>query len=57
MQVPILDSQIHIKQGYAPYDAGIQQNVFVKDIAGNNFVGQVCSIMPSCAFLCGMMSG
>lgn len=41
MQVPILDPQVHIKEGYEPYDTGIQQNVFVKDIAGGNYVGQV----------------
>ena len=41
MQVPIIDPQIHIKKGYAPYNSGIQQDVFVKDISGNNYVGQV----------------
>lgn len=41
MQVPILDPQIHIKQGYSAYDSGIKQGVFVKDITGNNYVGQV----------------
>ncbi len=30
-----------MKQGYAPYDEGIKQDVFVKDITGNNYVGQV----------------
>ncbi|CAL8465182.1 g4717 [Coccomyxa elongata] len=38
--VPILDPQIHMKQGYAPYDEGIKQDVFVKDVTGNNYVGQ-----------------
>ena len=39
--VPILDPPIHIKPGYAPYDSGIAQDVFVKDITGNPYVGQV----------------
>jgi len=40
--VPILDPPIHIKPGYAAYDTGIAQDVFIKDITGNNYVGQVC---------------
>ena len=41
VQVPILDPQIHIKEGYAPYDEGIKEDVFVKDITGGNYVAQV----------------
>ena len=41
--VPILDPPIHIKPGYAAYDSGIAQDVFIKDIAGENYVGQVHS--------------
>ena len=41
--VPILDPPIHIKPGYAAYDSGIAQDVFIKDITGNNYVGQVLS--------------
>jgi len=41
--VPILDPPIHIKPGYAAYDTGIAQDVFIKDITGNNYVGQVCT--------------
>ena len=39
--VPILDPPIHIKPGYAAYDTGIAQDVFIKDITGNNYIGQV----------------
>ena len=39
--VPILDPPIHIKPGYAAYDSGIAQDVFVKDITGEPYVGQV----------------
>ena len=39
--VPIIDPPIHIKPGYAPFDTGIKQDVFVKDVAGNPYVGQV----------------
>lgn len=39
--VPILDPPIHIKQGYGPYDSGIAAGVFVKDITGQPYTGQV----------------
>ena len=39
--MPIIDPVIHIKQGYAAYDAGIEADVFMKDVAGDNYVGQV----------------
>ncbi len=40
-QVPILDPGIHVKPGYAPYDSGIKQGVFMRDLTGQPFVGQV----------------
>ena len=43
--VPILDPPIHIKPGYAAYDSGIAQDVFVKDITGHPYVGQVESVV------------
>ena len=43
--VPILDPPIHIKPGYAAYDSGIAQDVFVKDITGHPYVGQVESVL------------
>ena len=48
--VPILDPPIHIKPGYAAYDTGIAQDVFVKDITGGNYVGQVLSRTASLPF-------
>lgn len=39
--VPILDPCIHIRKGYAAYDSGIQQDVFLKDVSGKPYVGQV----------------
>ena len=39
--VPILDSPIHIQPGYAPYESGIAQDVFMKDLTGRPYVGQV----------------
>ncbi|KAK9835343.1 hypothetical protein WJX81_003869 [Elliptochloris bilobata] len=39
--VPILDPGIHVKPGYAPYESGIKQGVFVRDINEQPFVGQV----------------
>ena len=46
--VPILDSPIHIQPGYAPYDSGIAQDVFMKDLTGRPYVGQVkLSLAPA----------
>jgi hypothetical protein len=39
--VPILDPPIHVSPGYAAYDSGIADDVFLKDITGRPFVGQV----------------
>ena len=39
--MPILNPGIHNRQGYAPYDQGLAQDVFVKDITGKPYVGQV----------------
>ena len=46
--VPILDPPIHIKPGYAAYDSGIAQDVFIKDITGGNYVGQVFAEPLAC---------
>jgi hypothetical protein len=40
-QVPILDPGIHVQPGYAPYDSGMADAVFIHDISGKPFVGQV----------------
>ena len=41
MQFPIVNTQMHIRQGYPPHDSGIQEDVFIKDVTGQSFVGQV----------------
>ncbi len=41
--VPIIDPPIHIKQGYAAYDTGITSGVFIQDITGRPYAGQVSS--------------
>ena len=46
MQVPILDPQIHIQQGYAPYDQGISQDIFIKDMTGQPYNGQARTHSP-----------
>lgn len=38
--VPILDPGIHIRAGYAPYDSGVAQDVFLRDISGGYYIGQ-----------------
>ena len=46
MQVPILDPQIHIQEGYAPYDQGIAQGVFIRDMTGQPYNGQASIQWP-----------
>ena len=46
VQVPILDPQIHMKPGYAPYDQGIAQGVFIRDMTGQPYFGQAGTADP-----------
>ena len=46
--VPILDPGIHIRSGYYAYDSGVAQDVFLRDISGGYYVGQVNLFMESC---------
>ena len=39
--VLILDPCIHVSQNYTPYTTGLAQDVFVKDITGKPYLGQV----------------
>ena len=39
--VPILDPGIRIRSGYYAYDSGVAQDVFLRDISGGYYVGQV----------------
>ena len=39
--VPIVEPVVHVQQGYAVYDSGIAADVFVKDVRGDNYLGQV----------------
>jgi alpha-glucosidase (family GH31 glycosyl hydrolase) len=39
--VPILDPVIHISEGYSAYDEGNKKDVWIKDITGRPYVGQV----------------
>eukprot|EP00884_Botryococcus_braunii_P003098 jgi/Botrbrau1/1278/Bobra.0163s0061.1 len=39
--VPIIDPIIHIKPGYVPYDSGIKEDIFIKDITGKPYVAQL----------------
>ena len=41
----ILDPPIHIRKGYYPYDSGIKNNVFITDISGKPYVGQVSQLL------------
>lgn len=34
---------MHIRQGYPPYTLGIKEGVFIKDVTGSPYVGQVRS--------------
>ena len=45
----ILDPPIHIRKGYYPYDSGIKNNVFITDISGKPYVGQVSQLLNMAA--------
>ena len=45
----ILDPPIHIRKGYYPYDSGIKNNVFITDISGKPYVGQVSQLLYTAA--------
>lgn len=39
--VPIIDPGIMVESGYDAYDKGVKQDIFVKDLSGNYYLGQV----------------
>lgn len=39
--VPILQPVVHISPGYQVYDSGSAADVFIKDVTGSPYVGQV----------------
>ncbi|CAL5222310.1 g4654 [Coccomyxa viridis] len=41
LEFPIVNTQMHIRRGYAPYDLGVQKDVFIKDVTGSPYVGQL----------------
>ena len=47
--VPILDPGIPVLPGYRPYDEGIEQDIFIRDITGQPYIGEVRSILISTA--------
>lgn len=50
--VPILDPAIHVKDDYAAYAKGKEMDVWIKDITGQPYLGQV-GPRPACApYLC-----
>ena len=39
--VPILDPGIPLLPGYAPYEDGIKRKVFLRDVTGSPYIGEV----------------
>jgi alpha-D-xyloside xylohydrolase len=39
--IPIVDPGIMVYSGYEAYDRGVKEGLFIKDIQGNNYLGQV----------------
>ena len=42
--VPILDPGIPVLPGYNPYEDGIKQDIFIRDVTGQPYIGEVCRI-------------
>ena len=52
LQFPIVDPQMHTRAGYPPHDTGIQENIFIKDVTGQPFNGQVpTTVLPLATFM------
>lgn len=39
--VPILDPGIPVLPGYKPYDEGIDRDIFIRDVTGQPYIGEV----------------
>ena len=39
--VPILDPGIPVLPGYRPYDEGIEREIFIRDVTGQPYIGEV----------------
>ena len=39
--VPIIDPGIMVYPGYEAYERGVKEGLFIKDISGGNYLGQV----------------
>ncbi len=39
--VPILDPGIPVLPGYTPYDEGIERDIFIRDVTGQPYIGEV----------------
>ncbi len=42
--VPILDPGIPVLPGYKPYEDGIKQDIFIRDVTGQPYIGEVCCV-------------
>lgn len=39
--VPILDPGIPVLPGYKPYEEGIEHDIFIRDVTGQPYIGEV----------------
>ena len=39
--VPILDPGIPVLPGYKPYEEGIERDIFIRDVTGQPYIGEV----------------
>ena len=39
--MPILDPGIPVLPGYKPYDEGIERDIFIRDVTGQPYIGEV----------------
>ncbi len=46
--VPILDPGIPLLPGYKPYEDGIKRNIFLRDVTGSPYIGEVGGLAASC---------
>ena len=50
--VPILDPGIPLLPGYAPYEDGLKRGVFIADVTGQPYIGEVLQSHSPMHFQC-----
>ena len=53
--VPIIDPVIHIAANYSPYSSGVNAGIFMRDLTGSPYVGEVSVAAQLAVMYLGML--